>query len=364
LVTADGRAAPGAFGRAPAAAAATDPSRRPPKLQRFDAPGEKARHYADDDSKSLRDLVSEARHGAAGGNAYDANLARNIAKSAKFKGNELNADDEYDHDAGLQMYEARRGRGRAPEQDAQRAKAAAVSEYARSSLLASKCSFCFDNPGKPRHLHVSYGAKSYLMLPEAGRLVPGHALIVPMPHGGSGRSLDEDVCDELRNFKKCLLRMHAAAGRSVIFMETYLGGGLGSSKHAFIEAVPLPAAAFASAPMYFRKAIDEAESEWSTHAAKRCIPTGGGAAGLRAAIPAHFPYFHVEFGLRDGFVHVIDEPQKWSPHFGRDVLIGLLDLPGEWTRARARKPSAVEAVRHVREFAAEFAPCDWTKQLA
>jgi hypothetical protein len=255
-------------------------------------------------------------------------------------------------------------------------------------MLASKCTLCFDNPAKPRHLHIAYGAKSYLMVPEVGRLVPFHALLVPMAHGGSARSVDEDVGDEMRNFKKCLLKMHAAAGRSVVFMETHMGGGLGTAKHCVIEAVPLSASAAASAPMYFRKAIDEAESEWATHAAKRCIPTGGTAAGLRAAIPANFPYFHVEFGLRDGFVHVIDEPHKWNPNFGRDVLIGLLDLPGEWTHARARKTrcvrcmhvavgcvltahvaaaccvcSAPEAMRHAKEFMTAFAPVDWTKQL-
>ena len=365
LVTADGRAAPGAFGRAPTAPAAAgdaDPSRRPPKLQRFEG-GEKTRHYADDESRSLRDLVAEAKHSARGGNEYDANLARNIAKSARFKSKELNVDDEYDNDGGLDMYERKRGRGRAPEAEAARAKAAAVADYQRAQKLGGQCSFCFDNPGKPRHLHIAYASKTYLMLPESGRLVPGHALIVPMAHGGSGRSVDEDVADEMRNFKKCLLKMHAAANRSVVFMETHLGGGIGQGKHCVIEAVPLPPLAAASAPMYFRKAIDEAESEWSTHAAKRCIPTGGSAAGLRAAIPAHFPYFHVEFGLRDGFVHVIDEPEKWNVHFGRDVLIGLLDLPGEWTHARARRPSAPEQAAAVKEFSAQYAPHDWTKQL-
>jgi hypothetical protein len=127
LVTEDGRAAPGAFGRAPAggpvapSAAGGDPSKRPARLQRYDAPGEKARFYADDDARSLRDLVAEARHGAAGGggggNEYDANLARNVARAARFKGTELNADDEYDHDAGLDMYEKRRGRGAPPERE-------------------------------------------------------------------------------------------------------------------------------------------------------------------------------------------------------------------------------------------------------
>lgn len=41
--------------------------------------------------------------------------------------------------------------------------------------------------------------------------------------------------------------------------------------------------------------IDDAESEWSQHHAKRMIDTR--AKGLRGCIPPNFPYFHVEFGL-------------------------------------------------------------------
>ena len=41
--------------------------------------------------------------------------------------------------------------------------------------------------------------------------------------------------------------------------------------------------------------IDDAESEWSQHHAKRLIDTR--AKGLRGSIPPNFPYFHVEFGL-------------------------------------------------------------------
>ena len=51
--------------------------------------------------------------------------------------------------------------------------------------------------------------------------------------------------------------------------------------------------------------------------------------GLRGSIPANFPYFHVEFNLTKGFVHVIDDEAKFDPQFGRSIMIGLLDLPAE-----------------------------------
>lgn len=378
MVLADGRAAPGAFGAPPlpGAAGAADASKRPARLQRHDPAagvpiGEKARFYGDDD-RSLAALVAEEKHGAGRGSGYEANLARNIVKQGgRWKGKELGAEEEYEHEGGLELYEQKRGRGRAPEVEAQRGRAAQVAEFQRGNLLAARCLLCFDNPAALRHLRIAHGTRAYLALPEKGPLVPGHALILPMAHAASVRTLDEDVAEEMRNFKKCLLRMHAAAGRGVLFMETSLGGALGGAlggvpgigKHAGVEAIPLSAAAAANAPAYFRKAIDEAESEWATHAAKKLIPTGGTPAGLRAAIPPNFPYFHVEFGLREGFVHVIDEPEKWSRTFGRDVLIGLLGLPGELAHARERTLPAAVALRNATEFAKEYGPFDWTAQL-
>ena len=39
----------------------------------------------------------------------DAALAANIARKARFKETDLNADDEYDFDQGIDMYEKRKG---------------------------------------------------------------------------------------------------------------------------------------------------------------------------------------------------------------------------------------------------------------
>jgi hypothetical protein len=69
--------------------------------------------------------------------------------------------------------------------------------------------------------------------------------------------------------------------------------------------------------MYFRKGLEEAESEWSQHAAKSVIDTK--AKGLRGSIPQHFPYFYVQFGYANGFVHVIDNERKFDRNFGRQV---------------------------------------------
>ncbi|KAK0576484.1 hypothetical protein LWI29_018224 [Acer saccharum] len=44
------------------------------------------------------------------------------------------------------------------------------------------------------------------------------------------------------------------------------------------------------------------------------------AKRLRGSIPKDFPYFHVEFGLDKGFVHVIDDEKQFKSSFGLDVI--------------------------------------------
>ena len=61
-------------------------------------------------------------------------------------------------------------------------------------------------------------------------------------------------------------------GQQVIFMETAMQLQDRRS-HAVVDCIPVPAGAFAKAPLYFKKEIEEAESEWSQHHAKRLIDT-------------------------------------------------------------------------------------------
>nr|GEV86268.1 E3 ubiquitin ligase BIG BROTHER-related-like [Tanacetum cinerariifolium] len=84
-------------------------------------------------------------------------------------------------------------------------------------------------------------------------------------------------------------------------------------------------------------AIDEAEDEWSQHNAKKLIDTS--EKGLLRPIPKDFPYFHVEFGLKKGFVHVIDDESQWKSCFGVNVIRGMLGLPVEDMHLRHRHES-------------------------
>tara|TARA_B100000475_G_scaffold186827_1_gene156544 strand:- start:510 stop:755 length:246 start_codon:yes stop_codon:yes gene_type:complete len=80
-------------------------------------------------------------------------------------------------------------------------------------------------------------------------------------------------------------------------------------------------------------------------------------------VPPNFPYFHVEFNMTSGFVHVIDDDDKWRVDFGRDVLIGLLDLPENTTRAKKRPLPPAVLKREMDQFLDMWDPHDWTKQL-
>uniref|UniRef100_A0A061SMS2 CwfJ-like protein n=1 Tax=Tetraselmis sp. GSL018 TaxID=582737 RepID=A0A061SMS2_9CHLO len=259
------------------------------------------------------------------------------------------------------MYEDRARRGHRGAQ-AQRSKAAQVADYRRMQSTQDRCHFCFGGQARERvkHLTIAIGQTAYLVLPASGRLVPGHCQIVTAEHLPSTRATDDHVWTEIRNFKKCLLQMFRSQGKDVVFLEcaTSLGSGRG---HAAVDCVPVPEDVGADAPIYFKQGLDEAESEWSQHHAKRIIDTG--KKGLRGSIPDNFAYFHVEFGLAGGYAHVIDDEQKWNKNFGRDILIGMLGLPEERWHQRARQESLSVQQQWVKQFREQFDPYDWTKQL-
>ncbi|GJR78570.1 CWF19-like protein 2 [Tanacetum coccineum] len=223
-----------------------------------------------------------------------------------------------------------------------------------------RCVFCFENPTRPQHLVVSIANNSYLMLPPWKSVVPGHCFILPMQHELATRAVDENVWEEIRNFKKCLVMMFRKQGRDVIFLETVMGLSK-QKRHCMVECIPLPRDIAQQAPMYFKQAIDEAEDEWSQHSAKKLIDTS--EKGLRRSIPKDFPYFHVEFGLKKGFVHVIDDESRWKSSFGVNVIRGMLGLPVEDMHRRHRHESVDTQKQAVANFDRDWALLDWTKQL-
>ncbi|XP_027167003.1 CWF19-like protein 2 [Coffea eugenioides] len=286
----------------------------------------------------------------------DLHLAQKIMRNQQYKVSGQ-ADDEYDYEDGPRKKTRHKGRGTDQ-------KSNEISQATRiaNRLLTQKerCQFCFENPARPKHLVVAIANFTYLSLPHRQPVVPGHCCIVTMQHESSTRTVDNNVWDEIRNFKKCLIMMFAKQDKEVVFLETVMGLAQ-QRRHCLLECIPLPQEVAKQAPLYFKKAIDEAEEEWSQHNAKKLIDTS--QKGLRASIPKNFPYFHVEFGLDKGFVHVIDDEKQFKSNFGFNVIRGMLRLPAEDMHRRQKHESLEMQKQAVAGFARDWEPFDWTKQF-
>ena len=66
------------------------------------------------------------------------------------------------------------------------------------------------------------------------------------------RTVDKNVWEEIRNFKKCLLRMFAAEDKDVVFIETVINLST-QRRHCLIECIPIPYVVAKQAPGYFKK---------------------------------------------------------------------------------------------------------------
>ncbi len=153
--------------------------------------------------------------------------------------------------------------------------------------------------------HLLYSLRCAMLQGPKQSLCEGHCMIVPTEHLPSTRVADDNTLIDIRNFKKSLVRMFAAQGKQVLFME--LAKGLERSRtHAAIEVVPIPRTS--QPELYFRQAFEHASSEWDTNRAKRCLATG--KSGLSDKIPPGFPYFHVEVGMDRGMLHVLGQDEN------------------------------------------------------
>ena len=66
--------------------------------------------------------------------------------------------------------------------------------------------------------------------------------------------------------------------------------------------------------MYFQKAIQECEQEWSHN--QKLVKLSQ-ERGLRRSIPKGLPYFHVDFGMENGFAHVVEDEAYFPANFAQ-----------------------------------------------
>ena len=314
--------------------------RKKKKLRVHDRDGEREKYFADDDRYSLRDLVEQEKSGAADGSIEI--ISRLSAKAfTKSSGDHFTLDDMFEAEAAGVSSSATGSRHR---------------EIVKSKKLMrrlEKCKFCFGNPENLKHLIVAAGRVSYLKLPSHKVLQEGHCIIAPMHHTAAGTNLDEDLWDEIRKFMQSLCNMFAKQNRDCVFIQTC--SKLHKTPHFYMECIPLPLELGDVAPIYFKKAIQECESEWAQN--KKLVDTRG--KSVKDKIPAGLPYFAVDFGLNGGFAHVIEDETQFPDYFGREILGGMLDAdPYLWRKPKDESFS--DQLKRSIEFEKSYQNFDWT----
>ena len=276
--------------------------------------GQRVKYFHDDDQKSLETLVREEKLNR--GNADLDEIHRMAGKATRALFEDETIDDEM----------LRNETSNRPAKTFSKQKQLAIIEQKKMSSKIGNCSFCYANIQK--HLIASTGTKAMLCLPRYKSMVPGHCLIVPLQHVVQSTVCDEDVLDEMNTYKRSLVKMFQENDEDVIFMET--SKNLKSYPHLVIECVPVPREVGDMAPICFQKAIKDAGPEWSNN--KKLVTIKG---GVKRSIPAGFAYFHVSFGMEDGYGHVIEDEESFPWYFGREIIGGLLDLePTLWRKPK------------------------------
>ena len=157
-----------------------------------------------DDQTSLDKLVQRERLG--GESNIDDIHAKNIVRlGGRYKGTELGGNsasgmDEEDQ-VDTKMFETPDAR-MTQKMQKERGLKKAISESNKWDRIAQRCYYCFKSPQFKKHLLVSLGEYTYLALPAKPTLGNGHCIIVPLEHVGATNSCDEEVWNEIVQFKQ------------------------------------------------------------------------------------------------------------------------------------------------------------------
>lgn len=307
--------------------------------------GQRVRYFGDDDKYDLQQMYEREKMDK----AEDQNeMLSNLAVKANERTN-----DEYDMD---DMLVTRAARKKNEEQEEAKSLNRAAAQQLDLEKTLEGCKWCIGSHRSNKHLMVSMGKTVYLSLPGHTSMTEGHCLIVPMGHVAAGTHLDEDVWQEVQDYRKALVRMFRARGEDCVFIETAIG--FKKHPHMLIECIPMPDDMGSLAPMYFQKAIQECESEWSDN--KKLVKLKD--RKISRNIPKGLPYFHVDFGNDNGFAHVIEDENVFSRRFGHEIVGGMLDIEARTFRNPAWQDFDAQK-RKVIDFSVMWKEYDWTARL-
>ncbi|XP_066256578.1 CWF19-like protein 2 homolog [Euwallacea similis] len=298
----------------------------------------RVRYFPDDDKYSLQKMFENEKFSS--GNEQDESFMKIASKLRK------NDDlDDFFADS------ARRTKSHSKITEETRNKA--INEHKKVSASLDNCSRCIQFGGMQKHLIVSLGEYVYLSIPSHEPLLTGHCLIVPIRHVTSVTQLDENEWNEILNFRKALVKLFEAKGQQPIFFE--IAVGFHRYPHMVLECVPMNKGDAALAPMFFKKAIDESETEWSQN--KKLVSLKG--RDVRKAVPKELSYFFVSFGMDEGFAHVIENEKLFPKNFAQEIIGGILDLDHSLWRRPVRESFEVQSKR-VLSFSNEWKKYDST----
>lgn len=266
--------------------------------------GNRVKYFADDDKYSLKQLFENEKYSADDGNKEFYNMTKRVRKNDDM--DDIFSDNIRKKESQTKME--------------MKNKNEAISQHNKMSNSLDNCSKCIQSEYMPKHLMVSMGETVYLGLPTHEPLTEGHCLIVPIRHVPCSTQLDENEWCDIRNICKALVRMFSSKCKVAIFFECAIS--LHKFPHMYIECVPLPKEEGDVAPIYFKKAIDECEMEWSQN--KKLISLKN--RDVRKAVPKGLPYFSVSFGNEEGYAHVIEDEQLFPKNFAQEIIGGMLDI--------------------------------------
>ncbi|XP_066943076.1 CWF19-like protein 2 isoform X2 [Macrobrachium rosenbergii] len=309
------------------------------KMKTHGIDGKRLRYFPDDDKYDLKQMF-EAEKGTT---AEDQNA---MFSRAAMKNTER-LDDDYDMD---DMFMSKAAKKEDAAKQAERDKKKAVQEHQRSQRSLESCQWCFENKEMTKHLIVALGSKAYVCLPPHESLTSGHCLIVPIHHVMCSVQADEDLWSEIQSFRRSLVRMFNSRDEDCIFFET--AKRFRNYPHMVIHCVPLPKDIGDMAPVYFKKAIMECETEWAQN--KKLVDLKN--RDVRKAVPKGLPYFFIDFAMDPGYAHVIEDEQDFPNNFAQEIVGGMLDLePNMWRKPRkenfeVQRRKVMEFSRFYKEF--------------
>lgn len=175
--------------------------------------------------------------------------------------------------------------------------------------MMDNCNRCLDSEWMQRELLITVANQLYLALPWFVGLQAGHCLLTTRQHISCCTQLDEDAWCELTDFRRALVKMFAAQGKDVIFVE--MAKKLRRRGHLAVHCIPVSNEKAEMVPLYFKKAIEESEYEWCVN--KQLISLQ--EKSLVNVIPKGLPYFWVQFGMDSGFAHVIEDEERFPDNF-------------------------------------------------